>query len=72
VWSFQLALRARGLGTALTTLHLPHEKEVAELLGVPFDSVIQACLLPVAYTKGTEFKRAPRNAAADVIHWERW
>lgn len=72
VWSFQLALRARGLGTALTTLHLPHEADVADLLGIPDDRVVQACLLPVAYTKGIDFKPAPRNPAASVIHWERW
>ena len=50
VWSFQLALRARGLGSCLTSLHLAHEKEAAELLGIP-DDVLQVALLPVAYTK---------------------
>ncbi|HEY7073152.1 MAG TPA: nitroreductase family protein, partial [Acidimicrobiales bacterium] len=34
-WSFQLALRSRGLGSAFTTLHLLHERESAELLGIP-------------------------------------
>lgn len=72
VWSFMLALRERGLGSAWTTLHLPNEKEVAELLGIPYDSVTQAGLFPVAYTKGTEFKKAPRLPAADLIHWDRW
>ena len=72
VWSFQLALRSRGLGTALTTLHLLREREVADLLGIPFDAVTQAALLPVAYTKGTDFKPAPRQPLADVVHWGRW
>ena len=71
-WSFMLALRARGLGSAWTTLHLPNEKEVAELLGIPFDGYTQAGLFPVAYTKGTDFKRAPRVRAADLVHWDRW
>jgi nitroreductase len=72
VWSFMLALRERGLGSAWTTLHLPNEKEVAELIGIPFDRYTQAGLFPVAYTKGTDFKRASRIPAAELIHWDRW
>ncbi len=72
VWNFMLAARERGLGTAWTTLHLPQEKETAELLGLPFDSVTQVGLIPVAYTKGTDFKPAARVSAADRTHWERW
>lgn len=71
VWSFQLALRARGLGSALTTLHLAHEKEAAELLGMP-DDVLQVALLPVAYTVGTDFKRAKRPPASTIIHYNSW
>ncbi len=71
VWSFQLALRARGLGSVLTTLHLIHEKEAAKLLGIP-DDVMQVALLPVAYTKGTDFKRAKRPPIANITHWDKW
>ena len=71
VWSFQLALRSRGLGSALTTLHLIHEKEAAEILGIP-DDVMQVALLPVAYTLGTDFKRAERPPVADITHWDTW
>jgi nitroreductase len=71
IWSFQLAARARGLGTALTTLHLIHEKEAAEVLGLP-DDVLQVALLPVAYTVGTDFKRAQRPPVADITHWNTW
>ncbi len=71
IWSFQLAARARGLGTALTTLHLIHEKEAAEVLGLP-DDVLQVALLPVAYTVGTDFKRAKRPPVANITHWDRW
>ena len=71
IWSFQLAARARGLGTALTTLHLIHEKEAAEILGLP-DDVLQVALLPVAYTIGTDFKRAQRPPVADITHWNTW
>ena len=72
VWNFQLALRARGLGSSLTTFHLAREQEIAELLGIPYEQVTQTCLLPVGYTKGTDFKPATRNPDRKVIHWEQW
>lgn len=71
-WSFMLAARARGLGTAWTTFHLDYEREAAELLGIPFDQYMQAALIPVAFTKGTDFKPGRRKAVEDVLHWDRW
>jgi nitroreductase len=71
-WSFMLAARARGLGTAWTTLHLLHEQAVAEILGIPFDSVQQACLSPLAFTIGTDFKPATRPDPDTIIHWDQW
>ncbi|HYB04317.1 MAG TPA: nitroreductase family protein [Nitrososphaerales archaeon] len=71
-WSFALAARARGLGTAVTTFHLQFEKEAAELLGIPYDKVMQAGLMPLAYTKGSKFRPAPRKETSSVIHWDRW
>jgi nitroreductase len=71
VWSFQLALRSRGLGSTLTTLHLSFAREAAALLRIP-DGVTQVGLLPVAYTKGTDFKPAARAPAATVTHWNGW
>ena len=71
VWSLMLALRARGLGSAWTTLHLIHEKEAAELLGIP-DNITQTALLPVAYFTGTDFKPAKRLPARDSTHWNTW
>jgi nitroreductase len=72
VWSFMLALRSRGVGSAWTTLHLPNEREVADLLGIPYERCTQAGLVPVAYTVGTDFRPAPRQPAAEVTHWNRW
>jgi nitroreductase len=72
VWSFMLALRERGLGSAWTTLHLPNEREVAELLGIPFDRYTQAGLFPIAYTIGTDFKPAPRLDVDELVHWDTW
>ena len=71
VWSFQLALRSRGLGSAFTTLHLLREKEAAALLGIP-DTVTQVALLPVAYTIGAEFKPADRRPVTEVTYWNGW
>lgn len=71
VWSFQLALRSRGLGSSYTTLHLAGEAEAAELLGIP-DTVTQVALIPIAYTKGTDFKPAKRRPAKEITYWDAW
>ncbi|MFB6720067.1 nitroreductase family protein [Kribbella sp. NPDC056345] len=66
-WSYCLAARARGLGTAWTTLHMVYEKEIQELLGLP-EEVRQSVLLPTAYYTGDTFKPAPRQSLDEVIH----
>lgn len=71
-WSFMLAARERGIGTAWTTLHLIHEKTVAELLGIPYDEVMQVALIPCAYTRGTDFRPARRQPLEKVTHVDAW
>ncbi|MCH9668425.1 MAG: nitroreductase family protein [Actinomycetia bacterium] len=73
-WSFMLALRSRGLGSAWTTLHLlgDGERQAAELLGIPFGEYSQAGLFPIAYTKGTDFRPAKRLPAEQLSHWDAW
>jgi nitroreductase len=71
-WSFMLAARSRGLGTVWTTFHLAHERDAADLLGIPYDEVMQAALIPVAYTIGTEFKPAVRAPLDSFVHWDSW
>lgn len=73
-WSFMLALRSRGLGSAWTTLHLmgDGEKQAAEILGIPFEKYSQGGLFPIAYTKGTDFKPAKRLPAEQLSHWNTW
>jgi nitroreductase len=71
VWSFQLALRSRGLGSTLTTLHLSNGEKAADLLGIP-EGIMQVGLLPVAYTIGDDFKPAKRPPLVDVLHWNTW
>lgn len=70
-WSFCLALRARGLGSAWTTLHLARADEFGRLLGIP-EGVTQIVLLPVAYTEGTDFRAAPRISSRAITYIDRW
>ncbi len=71
VWNYMLAARARGLGTAWTTLHLAYEREVAELLGLP-DDVRQGALVPTAYYTGETFRPAPRQPLEEILHVDGW
>ena len=70
-WSFQLALRSRGLGSAYTTAGLSCEAELRSLLGIPND-VTPAVILPVAYTIGTGFRPARRSSVRSVSYIDRW
>jgi nitroreductase len=71
-WSFMLAARSRGLGTAWTSLHLAYEREAAAILGIPYEQVAQAALIPVAHTIGSTFKPGPRRPRAAHVHWNTW
>jgi nitroreductase len=70
-WSLMLALRARGVGAAWTTIVFTYEKEVAELLGIP-ENLTPGALLPVGYFKGDDFKPATRVPARERTHWNAW
>jgi nitroreductase len=71
VWSFQLALRSRGLGSVMTTVFVEQAAEVAELLDVPA-GVVPVALLPVAYYTGETFRPAKRRPLEEVTYWEAW
>jgi nitroreductase len=71
VWSFMLAARSRGLGTAWTTLHLAFEQEAAELLGIPAN-VSQVAMTPVAFYTGDDFKPGSRLPAEKVTYLNGW
>ena len=71
VWSFMLALRSRGLGSVLTTVHLYRSAEAAALLGMP-DGFVQSCLLPVAYFTGDDFRPADRRPVEEVTFVDHW
>lgn len=70
-WSYMLAARSRGLGTAWTTLHLKYEHEISELLNLP-GNLRQAVLIPTAYSIGTDFKPAPRKPLDEILHFDSW
>jgi hypothetical protein len=53
-------------------MHLAHEREAAEILGIPYDQCAQAGMFPIAYTLGTEFRPAPRKSVDTVVHWDEW
>jgi len=72
VWSFMLAARARGLGTVMTTVHLAHERECADILNIPYDSVTQAALIPIAFHLGPDFRPAERIPLEPIVHLEAW
>lgn len=72
VWSFMLAARARGLGTTWTTAQGPLERELAQVLGVPYDEIMLAAFIPLAYTIGTDFKPARRVPHGELLHWNHW
>jgi nitroreductase len=72
VWSFMLAARARGLGTVWTTAQGPLERELAGVLGVPYDKVMLAAFIPLAFTVGTSFRPAKRVPRDEILHWNQW
>jgi nitroreductase len=70
-WSFCLALRARGLGTTWVTAALQDETRVKEILAIPAQ-MTEVVLLPVAWTLGTDFHRAPRHPARQITFFDRF
>jgi len=70
-WSLMLALRARGLGSTWTSLHLVFADETAQRLGIP-DGVTQTVMLPVGYTKDAVLNPASRKPPGEVTYWNAW
>ncbi len=71
-WSMMLAARARGIGSVFTCIHLMHEEEAAAVLDIPYRRIMQAGLIPLAYTIGDRFRPAHREPLDDIVHWNRW
>ncbi len=71
-WSFMLAARDRGIVGSWTTLHLKYEREVADLLGIPYEKYTQAALLALGFSTGGEFQPAQRLPVDGIVHWDKW
>lgn len=71
-WSFCLAARARGLGTCWTSMHLQFEQDAADVLGIPYQDVLQVALIPLAHTVGADFTPAAREPLETMVHWDGW
>lgn len=71
-WNFMLAARNIGLSSCWTVVHMFLEQEAAEVLGIPFETVIQAAMIPVGHTLGEGFHAGPRMPAGEAIHWDAW
>lgn len=69
IWSFCLAARERGLGTAWTTASCMREAEICDVLGIPQQAFTHVGLLPVAYYTGDSFKKAWRKPLNEVLTW---
>mgnify|MGYP002653057119 CR=1 FL=1 len=72
VWSFMVALRSRGFGSVFTTAHLAYEREVAELLGIPYDDVTQVAVIPVAHLHRPDESPTRARSAASCTRWNGW
>ena len=70
VQNLMLAARAIGLGATMTTLHMEHEREVKELLGIP-EGVDTMALIPIGWPKG-RFGPPSRLPVEQVTFWDRW
>ena len=53
-------------------IHLHREREMAELLGIPYERHTQIGMFPVAYTIGDDFHPGARRPVGDVAAWNAW
>jgi hypothetical protein len=73
VGAYNAWARTKGrVRTTFTSFHLFFEEDAAKLLGIPFETVMQTALIPVAYTKGVKFKPGPREPVGTLVHWDDW
>jgi nitroreductase len=70
VQNILLACRAFGLGATLTTLHLVHEGEIKERLGIP-PEVETVAMIPIGYPRG-KFGPTSRAPVEEVTYWDGW
>ncbi|HEX6567957.1 MAG TPA: nitroreductase family protein, partial [Acidimicrobiales bacterium] len=72
VWSAQLAARAEGVGSSLTSVLVFRAADVLSLLGVPPDEGwLMACCVTFGYPTG-RWGVAPRRPPHEVAYRNRW
>ena len=71
VQQLQLAARAYGIGSTLTTFHVGHEEELRSLLDLPEDALSMA-LVPLGYPARGRWAEPVRQPVEQVVHWNRW
>lgn len=71
VQQLQLAARAYGIGSTLTTFHATHEAELRALLGLPDDALSMA-LVPLGYPARGRWTQPRRKPVEQVVHWNQW
>lgn len=71
IWSFQLALRSRGLGSVLATAAVYHADRLKEILDLP-ERFTPIAMVPLGYTQGLDFKRVRRRPLEEIMRYDRW
>lgn len=70
IQNINLACRALGLGTVITTNHILYEDEVRQILGLP-DDVFTFALMPIGYPLG-KYGSLARRPISEVAYSDRW
>src|SRR5581483_10043114 len=70
MWNLQLAARALGIGSVLTTINRHRHEEFKALLAIPEGVETFACV-PLGYPQGY-FGVGPRQSVASVTYLDRW
>jgi nitroreductase len=72
VWNAQLAARAEGVGSSLTSVLFMRKDEIFEILGVPKDdNWTMACMVTLGYPTG-RWGVAPRRPSHEVTNRNQW
>lgn len=66
-----LAARAYGLGSTLTTLHIGHEDDVREILGLPENALTMA-IIPLGYPSKGRWAQPKRRPVEEVVFYDRY
>jgi hypothetical protein len=70
---FGLSIDERLTTTRAVRKRLELMRPVGEdVLGIPYEQVMQTVLIPATHKLGTEFEPAARKLLETELHWKRW